>query len=98
MQLYLVRANGTYFLYALCGLSSGADTLLVIALDAKTATLAAALENTGLAVQAQDGANWIELLTDPTAFTLQTRDGTGTEYAPQPHHIGEDGLPVPAAN
>ena len=25
-------------------------------------------------------------------------DGTGAEYAPQPHHIGEDGLPVPDAN
>ena len=98
VQLYLVRANGAYSLYALCGLSSGADTLLIIALDAKTATLAAALENTGLAVQAQDGANWIELLTDPTAFTLQTRDATGVEHVPQPYHIGEDGLPVPAAN
>ena len=40
----------------------------------------------------------IELLTDPTAFTLQTRDGTGVEHVPQPYHIGEDGLPVPAAN
>ena len=59
VQLYLVRANGTYFLYALCGLSSGADTLLVIALDAESAVLAATLENTGLAMQAQDGANWI---------------------------------------
>ena len=98
VQLYLVRANGTYFLYALCGLSSGADTLLVIALDAKTATLAAALENTGLAMQAQDGANWIELLTDPTAFTLQTRDATGVEHVPQPHHIGEDGLPALGTN
>ena len=83
---------------ALCGLSSGADTLLVIALDAKTATLAAALENTGLAVQAQDGANWIELLTDPTAFTLQTRDATGVEHVPQPYHIGEDGLPALGTN
>ena len=70
----------------------------VIALDAKTATLAAALENTGLAVQAQDGANWIELLTDPTAFTLQTRDATGVEHVPQPYHIGEDGLPALGTN
>ena len=49
-------------------------------------------------MQAQDGANWIELLTDPTAFTLQTRDATGVEHVPQPYHIGQDGLPVPAAN
>ena len=98
VQLYLVRANGAYSLYALCGLSSGADTLLIIALDAKTATLAAALENTGLAVQAQDGANWIELLTDPTAFRLQTRDATGVEHVPQPYHIGEDGLPALGTN
>ena len=85
-------------LYAVCGLADGSDALMIVTLDAESAQLAATLEHTGLAVQAQDGANWIELLTDPTAFTLQTRDGTGAEYAPQPHHIGEDGLPVPDAN
>ena len=49
-------------------------------------------------MQAQDGANWIELLTDPTAFTLQTRDATGVEHVPQPYHIGEDGLPALGIN
>lgn len=98
VQLYLVRADGAPLLYAVCGLADGSDALMIVTLDAESAQLAATLEHTGLAVQAQDGANWIELLTDPTAFTLQTRDGTGAEYAPQPHHIGEDGLPVPDAN
>lgn len=93
LQLYLVRADGAPLLYAVCGLADGSDTLMAVTLDAESAQLAAALENTGLAVQAQDGANWIELLTDPSAFTLQTRDGTGAEYAPQRYHIGGDGLP-----
>lgn len=72
VQAYLVHSSARNYLYAICTDASGLDSLLAIALTGDSAELLQTYEGLGLPVTEQEGAYWVELLTNPSNFTLQT--------------------------
>lgn len=93
VQVCLLHLKDTVCLYAQCTDAAGINTLLVLSLDGSGAALDGTYPGLGLHVRTEDGAQWAELLTDPTQFLLDERVSAESASLTAAYHAAADGTP-----